>query len=87
MEESLGADDGRELGPQHLEGDLTVVPEIVGEKHRRHPARPELALHPVPIGECRGQPFQGCGHRVSRVRSKTDRLARRGREVSISIAI
>jgi hypothetical protein len=57
----------------------------VGEKNRRHAALPKLALDPVPIGERRRQPFQGRGHR-SRVRSKTDRLARREREDSIRIA-
>ena len=30
-QEPLGADDGREFRPQHLDGDVTIVVEIAGE--------------------------------------------------------
>ena len=43
-QEPLGADDRGELGPQHLERHLAVVPEVVGEVDRRHAARADLAL-------------------------------------------
>ena len=51
-EEALGADDGGELGAQDLDGDLAVVLEVLGEVHRGHAARAELALDPVAVGEC-----------------------------------
>ena len=64
-EEPLGAEDGGELGVQHLERDLAVVLEVVGEVHRRHAARAELALDAVAVGE-RGGERQGVGHAGSR---------------------
>ena len=53
-EEALGAEHGRELGVQHLDGDLAVVLEVLREIDRRHAARAELALDRVAIGK-------GCG--------------------------
>ena len=50
-QEPLGADHGRELGPQHLDGDLAVVLEVVREIDRGHAALPQLALDPVAVGE------------------------------------
>ncbi len=43
-EEALGAQDSGELGPEHLEGDLAVVAEVVGEVDRRHSALAQLTL-------------------------------------------
>ena len=37
---ALGAEGRRELGVQHLERDRAVVPEVLREVHRRHPAAP-----------------------------------------------
>ena len=48
-EEALAAEDGGEFRTQHLERDVPVVPEIVREVHRRHPALPQLALEPVAV--------------------------------------
>jgi hypothetical protein len=87
VEKPLGADDRRELGPEHLERDLPVVAEVVGEEHRGHPALSQVAVEPVSIGECRGEPFQSRCHRRLRVRSKASWLAGREREDSIRIAI
>ena len=53
--EPLGAEHGGELRLQDLERDLPVVLEVVGEVHRRHPARAELPLDPVTVGEGRGE--------------------------------
>ncbi len=50
-QESLGADHGRQLGAQQLEGDWAAVPDIVGQVDRGHAAGAELALEPVAIGE------------------------------------
>ena len=50
--ESLRPQRGRELGPQDLEGHLTVVAQVVGEVHGRHAALTELALEPVAFLQC-----------------------------------
>ena len=52
-QESLGADHGGELGAQHLDRDLAVVLEVVGEVDRGHAARAELALDAVAVGQGR----------------------------------
>ncbi len=49
-EEPLGADHRGQLGPEDLDGDLALVPEVVGEVDRGHAARPELALDAVAVG-------------------------------------
>jgi hypothetical protein len=55
----------RELGPQHLERDLAVVPHIMREVDRGHAALAKLALDAVAISQggaesvrCHG--FPGC---------------------------
>jgi hypothetical protein len=53
LKEPLGADDRGELRAQHLEGDLAIVPLVVGQVDRRHTAGTELALDRVAIGERR----------------------------------
>ena len=50
-EEALLAERGGELLPQHLERDLAVVLQVVGEIHGRHAAGAELALEAVAAGE------------------------------------
>ena len=50
-EEPLGADRGREVGPEDLEGDLAVVAEVLGQEHDGHAALAELALEVVAAGE------------------------------------
>ena len=61
-EEALGADHGRELGAQELERDLAVVPEILGQVDRRHPAGADLAFDPVAVGKRYLEPAQQLGH-------------------------
>ena len=39
-QEALGADDGGELGAEHLDRDVAVVAQVVGEVDRRHAAAP-----------------------------------------------
>ena len=46
-EEPLGAERGRKLRAQELEGDETFVLEIAGEVHRGHSAAAQLALDRV----------------------------------------
>ena len=50
-EEALGAERGGELGPEHLEGDQALVPQVAREIDRGHAALPELALDGVAAGE------------------------------------
>jgi hypothetical protein len=52
---SKGADDGREFGPEHLERDLPVVSDILGQVDRGHPALTELTLDAVTASEGRPQ--------------------------------
>ena len=55
FEEAVGADDGGELGAEHLEGDLAVVLQVVGQVNGRHAAVAEFALDAVAVGEGRGE--------------------------------
>ena len=43
--------DSRELGAEHLERDVAVVPEVVREVDGRHAAGAELALDDIPVGQ------------------------------------
>ena len=49
---------------EDLEGDGTVVPEVVGQIHHRHPASAQLALQRVAVTEGIGQRVRRCGHGV-----------------------
>jgi hypothetical protein len=49
--EPLGADHGGELRPEHLDGDLALVAQVVSEVDGGHPALPQLALDPIAPGE------------------------------------
>jgi len=46
-QKALRPNGSRELGVQHLHGDLSVMPHVVREVDRCHPARAKLALDPV----------------------------------------
>jgi hypothetical protein len=56
-----GSDDGGEHGPEDREGDRPVVLEVVGEVGHGHPARAQLALDAVAVGEGRRQAAEGSG--------------------------
>ena len=58
-QEALRADHGGELGPQDLDGDLTVVAEVVRQVHRGHPARAQFAFDGVAVGQGFGEPAHG----------------------------
>ena len=57
-QEALGPERLADLGLEHLDRDVAVVLEVVGEKHRRHAAFPEHAVERIPIGEGKAQPGQ-----------------------------
>jgi hypothetical protein len=61
-QEALRADHGGELWPENLEGHSSVVPEILGEVHRGHPARADLSLDSVAAFEGRVQAGDWLGH-------------------------
>ena len=61
-EEPLGAEDGGQLGLQHLDRDVAVVLEVVGEIHGRHAALAQLALDPVAVGQGGLEPREEFGH-------------------------
>ena len=52
----------RQLGAQHLERDLAVVAQVVGQVDGGHAAGAELALDPVAVGEGGGQAREGIRH-------------------------
>ncbi len=61
-QEPLGAEGRGELGVQHLDGDVAVVLQVVGEIDRGHPALPKLAVDPVALRQRR---YQALVHFVS----------------------
>ena len=52
-EKPLDAEDCGQLGAQHLEGDIALVPHVASEIHRRHAAAADLAVEIVPAREGR----------------------------------
>ncbi len=40
-----------EIGSEHLDRDFPIVLVVVGQVDRRHPARAELAVDPIAIGQ------------------------------------
>ena len=63
LEEPFGPEDGGEFGPQHLDRDLAVVFQVLGEVDGRHPAHAKLSLNGVAVGEGGGETFEVMGHR------------------------
>jgi hypothetical protein len=54
-QEPLRTQRGSELGSQHLEGDLALMPEVLGKIHDRHSAAAQFPVDDVTIGEDRLQ--------------------------------
>src|SRR5512140_2408755 len=61
-QEALTTQRRRELGVQHLDGDVAVVLEVVRQGDGRHAAPAELALDTVGIRDRRGELLDGCAH-------------------------
>jgi hypothetical protein len=72
--EAVGADDGGELGAEHLEGDLAVVLQVVGQVNGCHAAVAEFALDTVAVGEGRSE-TGGVGHGIEGDRAQCDARA------------
>ncbi len=62
LEESLGAEDGSELRPQHFDGDRAVVLQIVSEVDVRHAAFAQVAFNLVAVSEGGREPGGDLGH-------------------------
>ena len=60
--ETVGAQGGRQLGPENLDRHLALVPDVFGEVDRRHAAGPGLANERVPAGECGAQAGADLAH-------------------------
>ena len=78
-EEPLGADDGGELGAEHLDGDLAVVAEVLGEVDGGHAALAQLALDPVAVGQGRAEGIQRRGRHSGRADATPPRPSRRSK--------
>ena len=65
-EEPLRTERGSELGLQHLDGDLAMVLQVLGEIDRRHPAAAQLSLDQVTVGECRLERREHVRHAAAR---------------------
>ncbi len=61
-QEPLAAQAGREIGPQDLDGYVTVVALVARQVHGRHTPGPELALQRVAVGEGRAEAIEGVAH-------------------------
>ena len=59
LEEAVRAERGDQLAAEDLERDRPVVPEILRQPHRRHPAPAELALDAVAVGQGSGEEVDG----------------------------
>ena len=51
LNEAVGAEHRGQFRPEHLEGNVAFVLEILGEVNRGHSALADLALDPVPVGQ------------------------------------
>ena len=56
--EPLGTDHRGQLGTQHLDCDLAVVPQVLGEIDRRHAALAQFPLDAVATAKCGRQPSE-----------------------------
>ena len=58
----VGAEDGGELRPEDLDGDLAVVLQVVREIDSGHATRAELALDAVAVGKDGAEAAERVGH-------------------------
>src|SRR6185437_14957255 len=68
-EEPLGTERAGELGLQDLDGDATLVLQVLSQIDRCHPAAAELVLDRVAPGQGGSEARQGVGHGGLRVPS------------------
>ena len=63
FEETLAAERGGELGPEHLDRDGALVADVVREVDGGHAARAEFPIEPVPVGEGSAKAVVDAGRR------------------------
>src|SRR5688572_23512476 len=63
LHEPLAAEDGGELGLEHLDGDPAPVPDVAGKVDGGHGALADLSLDLVSSGKHCRQPIRDPGHR------------------------
>ena len=61
-QKALGSESRCEVGPQDLDRHLAVMPHVVGQVHRGHPPRTQLALDYVAALQGGVQAGNGVGH-------------------------
>ena len=66
FEKPFRIEGGGQLGPQHLDRDLAMVFEVLGEVDHCHAARTQLTLDSVAVAEGGFQSFEGVRHRSIR---------------------
>ena len=54
-EEPFAAEEGRQLRPEHLDGNASMVLHVLGENDDGHPAVAQFPLDPVSIADRRRQ--------------------------------
>ena len=67
FQESLGAEDGGELGAQHFHRHLAVVLDVMREEHRGHATGTEFVFDGVAIREGGGETVYVVRHTVLRL--------------------
>ena len=70
-QEPFGAEDRGQLGLQHLDRDLAVVLDVVGEVDGRHAALAELTLDLVFVGQGGVQSFEEFGHSAGGLQTRS----------------
>src|SRR5213083_2715386 len=71
-EEALGAEGGRQLGPEHLDRDGAAVLQVPGQIDRRRAPVAQLPVDRVPIGQGAAQAGEQLSHRIQIPRSSGD---------------
>jgi hypothetical protein len=66
-EEPPAAEQGGELGVEHLDGDLAAVPQVLGEVDDGHAALADLSVETVALGERDLQTVEQLGHGLAGV--------------------
>ncbi len=61
-DEAVGPEDRRQLGIEHLDRDRTVVPEVLGEEHRRRAAAAQLSFDQKGVGQGGPEALEEFGH-------------------------
>ena len=65
-QEALGAQRRAEVGMQHLDGNVALMLEVVGQIHRGHAAGAEFTLDAISVGERCSEPIEGPVHPTGR---------------------